>query len=345
MLRSPWVEILGGALGLAVILIVFVFVLPRIASYRDVWNAVRDLPWQSLVALLIATVFNLVTIAPPYMAVLPGLRFRSALTVTLATDAATYIAPGGPALGVGFSFAMLRGWGFPARAITVAIMLVTLWSNLVKAGGPIIALTLLAMEGGENPLLQTVAIVGSVLFIVFVSLTVAALVSERQARNVGDALASIASRALRLLRRKAVTWSGESFVRFRHDTIDVLRHRGFYLTLATLAGHLTLFALLAVCLRTLGVSADEVSLVEAFAAWSIVRLLGSIPITPGGLGIVEVALTGALIAFGGDDAEVVAAVLIYRFLATAPSLILGVALGATWRRHHPGWEQTPTEVA
>ena len=204
VVRSRWVELLGGVLGVAVIAIVFVFVLPRIADYRDVWDAVRDLSWRYVVALAIATILNVVTFAPPLMAALPGLRFRPAITVTLASDASTYVAPGGPAVGVAFSFAMLRGWGFPARAITVAIMLNTLWSQLVKAGTPIIALTLLAIEGGRDPLLQTVAIVGGAIFIAFIAVTVLALASERQARNVGNALAALASRAARVIRRGPV---------------------------------------------------------------------------------------------------------------------------------------------
>ena len=77
------------------------------------------------------------------------------------------------------------------------------------------------------------------------------------------------------------------------------------------------------------------SVIEAFAAWSLVRLLGSIPITPGGLGIVEVGLTTALVGFGGNNAEVVAAVLVYRFLTIVPTLVLGLLAGATWRRHQP----------
>ena len=46
------------------------------------------------------------------------------------------------------------------------------------------------------------------------------------------------------------------------------------LTLATLAGHLTVYLVLLVSLRVLDVTAGEVSAVEAFAAWSLVRLLG-----------------------------------------------------------------------
>ena len=79
-------------------------------------------------------------------------------------------------------------------------------------------------------------------------------------------------------------------------------------------------------------------MVEAFAAWALVRLLGSIPITPGGLGIVELGLTTALVGFGGDNAEVVTAVLDYRFLTIVPTLVLGLLAGATWKRHHPGAE-------
>ena len=75
---------------------------------------------------------------------------------------------------------------------------------------------------------------------------------------------------------------------------------------------------------------------EAFAAWSAIRVLGSLPITPGGLGIVELGLTSLLVGFGGGQAEVVAAVLVYRFLTIVPTLLLGMAAAATWRRHQPG---------
>jgi uncharacterized membrane protein YbhN (UPF0104 family) len=91
-------------------------------------------------------------------------------------------------------------------------------------------------------------------------------------------------------------------------------------------------------LRVFDVPAREVSVIEAFAAWSLVRLLGSIPITPGGLGIIELGLTTALVGFGGGNAEVVTAVLVYRFLTIVPTLLLGLLAGATWRRHRPAIE-------
>ncbi|MGH3061566.1 MAG: flippase-like domain-containing protein, partial [Gaiellaceae bacterium] len=134
-----------------------------------------------------------------------------------------------------------------------------------------------------------------------------------------------------------------AFVRFRDRTNRLLNRRWHVLTLATLAGHLTVFLVLLVSLRVLGVPAADVSAVEAFAAWSLVRLLGSIPITPGGLGVVELGLTTALVGIGGDQVEVVAAVLVYRVWSVVPTLLIGLLAGATWKRHRPDY--LPTDPA
>jgi uncharacterized membrane protein YbhN (UPF0104 family) len=48
---------------------------------------------------------------------------------------------------------------------------------------------------------------------------------------------------------------------------------------------------------------------------------------------VELGLSAALVGFGGQDARVVAAVLIYRALTFLPPVVLGAILGLRWRRH------------
>ena len=65
--------------------------------------------------------------------------------------------------------------------------------------------------------------------------------------------------------------------------------RWHLLTLVTLAGSLTVFMVLVISLRAFQVPASEVTVIEAFAAWSLARILGSIPITPGGIGVVDSA--------------------------------------------------------
>jgi uncharacterized membrane protein YbhN (UPF0104 family) len=322
-------------IGVAIVVATFAFFLPKIADYRDVWDVVRDLSWQNLLALGGATVLNLATYAPPWMAALPGLRYRPASVVTLASTASTYIAPGGAAVGMGLSYAMLRGWRFGNRAVGLAVALTGVWNQLAMLGFPVVALALLTLTGGHNSLLQTVAVIGLVVFVVAVGAFAAGLSTPTLARRIGDVTAGLVSAGLRLLRRRPVTWSGENFVSFRHETLGLIRSRWHVLTLATLAGHLTVFGVLLVSLRTLDVPASEVSGIEAFAAWSLVRLLGSLPLTPGGLGVVELGLTTALVGFGGNQPGVVAAVLVYRFLTVVPTLVLGLLAGASWRRFRP----------
>jgi uncharacterized membrane protein YbhN (UPF0104 family) len=330
--------LIGGVVAIAVIGIVFFVVLPSIASWRDVWQVAKDISWQMWLALLASAALNIATFAPPWVAAMPGLPYRSALAVTLASTASTYVVPGGPAVGMGLSFAMLRGWGYQGRPVTVALTVATIWNQLVIYGTPAVALALLTATGGTNPLLTTLTWVGLLVFTVIVVAFAASLFSRELAHGIGDLAAEVASRALRAVRRGPVSWGGNSFVRFRREAIGLLSARWHLITLATLAGHLSVWLVLVVSLRAVGVSGDEVSLIESFAAWSVVRVLGAIPIVPGGFGIVELGLTGLLVGFGGSNAEVVAAVMIYRVMTVVPPLLFGLAAGLTWRRHNPGWQ-------
>lgn len=333
--RFSWRTALGGGLGIAVIVATFVFVLPKVADYRSVWAVVKELSWSQVGLLAGATVLNLATYAPPWQAALPGIRFRQAFVLTQASTASTYVLPGGAAVGMGVSFGMLRGWGFTGRPVTLALALTGIWNQFAALAFPIVALALLTLSKEQNPLLQTVAFIGVAILIVSASGFAVGLTSDRLAKWVGNTAAHIVTKLLRFIRRGPVKWNGASFVSFRHEAVGLLKRRWHVLTLAVLAGQLTVFLVFLVSLRVLDVSTGEVTAIEAFAAWSLARLLGSIPITPGGLGIVEVGLTTALVGFGGKNAEVVAAVLVYRFLTMVPTLVLGLLAAATWRRHRP----------
>ena len=333
--RLTWKTALGGGVGIAVIVGTFVFVLPRVADYRDVWAVVKELSWSQIALLLAATAVNLATYAPPWQAALPGLRFRQAFVLTQASTASTYVLPGGAAVGMGVSYGMLRGWGFTGRPVTLALAVTGIWNQFASLAFPVVALALLTLSKEQNPLLQTVAFIGVAILVIGAAGFAVGLTSDRLAKWVGNKAASITTRLLRIVRRGAVKWDGASFMAFRHETVGLLKRRWHVLTLSVLAGQLTVFLVLLVSLRVLDVSSGEVTVIEAFAAWSLARLLGSIPITPGGIGIVEVGLTTALVGFGGKNAEVVAAVLVYRVLTIVPTLLLGLAAGATWKRHRP----------
>jgi uncharacterized protein (TIRG00374 family) len=80
------------------------------------------------------------------------------------------------------------------------------------------------------------------------------------------------------------------------------------------------------------VSGSEVSWVEALAAFALVRLLSAFPVTPGGLGVVELGLAAALVLAGGQEAQVVAAVLVFRVLTFVLPIPIGAITWWLWRR-------------
>jgi uncharacterized membrane protein YbhN (UPF0104 family) len=330
-------------LVIAIIIAAFVFVLPRIVSYSDVWDAIKGMSLPGLVAVLIASAANLLTYGPSLVAALPGMPYPSAIAATLAASASTYVAPGGPTVGLGISYAMLRAWGYRPRQITLALSLVTVWGQLVTLSLPLVALTILWLSGGRDPLLERVSQIGSVAFLLLVGLAAFVLYSGAAARWAGDAAAGLANRVLRLIRRGPVKWTGAEFAAFREEAMGLVHRRWLWLTLGTLIGHLGVYVVLVTTLLAVGVELDEVSLAESFAAFALVRLLGSLPFTPGGIGVVEVGLTTALIGFGGDEAEVVAAVLVFRFMTLVVPLVCGGIAGVTWRRYHPGAVEAATE--
>ena len=232
-------------------------------------------------------------------------------------------------------FGMLESWGLEGRPVGLAVVLTNIWSQLAKYGFPVVALAALAADGGTNKTLELVALIGLIIFIAIVAGFAAGLSSKRSARTVGDAAASAASWLKRLIRKRPVSWSGAEFVRFRSGAIDLLRRRWHVLTIATIASQLAVFVVLVVTLRAVGVTRVPGRHRRGVPAWSFIRALGSIPITPGGFGIEELVLTGALVGFGADNAAAVAATLIYRFLTVVPILVLGLLAAGTYKVGKP----------
>jgi putative heme transporter len=329
-------RILGATGSIVVVVLVFVFVIPQIADYRSVFDVVRGLDWQDWALLAGAVLLNLSTFPPPWMAALPGLGYRDAMAMTQASTALSIVSPAGAAVGMAASYSMLRSWKLSAGAVGLAVAITGLWNQLANLAFPVVALALLTLVDEDNPALATAALVGVVVLVVAITSFALVLSSVDRARRIGGLAARGTNRVLGIVRRGPVEWGGESFARFRSQALGLLRRRWHVITVATLAGHLTVFVLLFVCLRVTGVTESEVTVIEAFAAWALVRILGALPLTPAGVGIVEVGLTGALVAFGAPNAEAVAATLLYRALTVLPTLALGLLAAATWRTHHPG---------
>ena len=328
-------RILVATVSLGIVVATFAYFLPTIANYGAVWRVVKELSWPQVAALLGATAINLATFAPPWQIALPRLSFMRAMQLTQASTALSIVVPAGAAVGAAGAIGMLRVWGFAARDTARAVTLTSLWNQFLNLSFPIVAVFMLTVVGEQSAALATAAFIGVAVLGIVVGGFVVVLVSRRLAQEVGDVVARFANWALGKVRRGPVSWGGTSFERFRDDAGEFLERRWHVLTLASLAGSLSVFGVLVVSLRVFDVPSSQVSLVEAFAAWALVRIIGSIPITPGGIGVIELGLTGALLGFGGNNAGVVAAVLVYRFLTLVPTLLLGLASALTWRRKQP----------
>jgi uncharacterized protein (TIRG00374 family) len=336
--RAALKRVLQVVLSLALVVGIFAFAIPRIADYSAVWSTITDLTPIELSTMLAATVFNLFTYWLANMAALPGVTLGQSAVLTQTTTSVANTLPAGGAVAVGLTYSILRSWGFDAHAIALYVGVTGIWNVFLKLGLPIVALALLAVTGQANAALVIGALVGLAVLAVAIALFALALWKKELARRIGDGLGRVASALRRPLRRPAITTWGEQAVAFRKRTIVLIVHRWVPLTLATVASHLALWLVLLLALRHVGISEAEVSTLQVLAVFAFGRLIGALPITPGGLGVIELGYIGGLVAAGGNEPQVVAAVLLFRVLTFGVQIPLGGFTYLVWRARS-GWRR------
>jgi len=264
------------------------------------------------------------------VAALPGSNFWQAMKVNQTSTAVANAIPGGGAIGIGVTYAMYSSYGFTNTEISLSVLVSGIWNNFVKLGMPVVALALLAIQGDVTTALLTASLIGVAVLIAAIILFALVLRSARFAGAFGERLGHVVS-ALRRIVRKPPVAMRESVGRFRTDAIGLLHRRWLPLTAATIVSHFSLYVVLLVTLRNVGVSETEVSWIQVLAVFAFVRLISALPITPGGVGVVELGLTAGLVAAGGPEAQVVAAVLVHRFLTWALPIGFGLVAYLRWR--------------
>jgi putative heme transporter len=331
-MRSRRRAVLRFALGIALAAVVFAEILPRIASYGSVAHRLATVSAAWAVALAAATLLDILTTALPWQAVLPQLSFVGALAFTQASTALTTLLPGGAPLGMALSFAFLRRLRVDRGAAGFAVAVTGIWSQVMILVYPLVGAILVFATGQLSTSTAVIAAVSAACGALIVGLAVAALRSEGATRWLGDASARTAARVAGFFHRTPPHWSGEALVRLRADRLVLLRRRWPRLTVATLGNQLSAFLVFELCLQAVGISLADLPLSEAFLAWAIGRVITSLPLTPGGIGVVELGMIGTLVGFGASNAHVVAAVLLYRGLIVLPTLALGLVALPMLRR-------------
>ena len=339
-----------ASVSLAVIAAIFLFAIPRIADYSSVWATMSNLTRIELATLLAATLANLVTYWPVMMASMPGLTLPQAAVNNLSSTSIANTIPGGGAIAVGVSYAMYRSWGFSNAAITLTTLVTGIWNAFIKLALPVLALAILTIEGNATGALVLAAAVGIAVMATGLILLVLTLWKKSFARSIGSGLGRAVSAIRKVFGKLPVSWEAAALL-FRTQAIRLLRSRWLPLSVATIASHLALYLVLLLALRHVGVSGKEIGWAQVLGVFAFGRLVSAFPITPGGLGIVELSYIGGLVLAGRGHADVppelfraqvAAAVLVFRTMTFGLPIPIGGISYLVWRRAN-GWRRGPSQ--
>jgi len=304
---TRWV--VRGVLFVALVAGVF-GLLPRLGGLRHDAAGLRHARPAFVAAAIVAQAVSLACYAALYRRVLASLgarlRFRVAAEVTLSTFLISHVTPFGSATGTLLNVSTLEAEGIAASTTGEAIGLTSLVSTVA-----LIALfgTGLVATAGRHVSATYLRIAGAALVLVLLVLAIAFGVgahpgiAERAARraaswarhlrsSIDPEKVAQTSKRLVLLARSALT--GRAF----------LESYGF-------AAADLLFDLLSLDLMFLAFRYQP-GFGPLAVAYGAANIASAIPITPGGLGVIEVTLVAITVGFGAPRATAVIAVLGYR---------------------------------
>lgn len=341
--KPLWRRAAGPVFSLVLIAGVVLWFLPRFTSLSAVWGAVQSMTPVQVGLLLLSAVWNLATYQFVMITATPGLTLRQATVSTETTTAVSNTLIGGSAIAVGLTYTMNSSWGFSRSRTSVSLLVSGLWNDFTKLGMPVLALALLALSTPPTAGRLVAGLLGLAALVVAIVLLWLSLRSREGAARLGRSLQRAASALLGLLHRPPAHGWDDAMTKFRDRTVLLLRARWHWLTLTTLVSHFSLFLVLLLALRFVGVSSAEVSWLDALAVFAFARLATAIPFTPGGVGVVELALIAGLAAAGGVRADVAAGVLVYRVLTYVLPIPVGLGTYLFWRRNK-SWRRPPNSA-
>jgi uncharacterized protein (TIRG00374 family) len=232
----------------------------------------------------------------------PGLA--KVLRINLSSLAVSHVVPGGTMGGSALSYRLLTRFGVSGADAGFALAIQGIGSAVVLNVLLWLGLVVSIPLRGFNPLYLTAAILGATLIGGFIVLVVALTRGEQRAAIW---LSSIARRLPFLDEmsvRRAVHRMADQLRLLLSDRPLLVRALGW----AT-ANWLLDAASLGVFIAALG---HRISPDGLLIAYCLANVLAAIPVTPGGLGVVEAALTPTLVGFGTTRAVAILAVISYR---------------------------------
>jgi hypothetical protein len=252
------------------------------------------------------------------------------VTAQLAGNSISLIVPGGAAAGAAVQFRMLATSGMDA---TDAVGGLTAFSFLGIAGLlalPVFVLPVVLFGSPVKKGLVDAAIIGAIGFFLFCGLGAVFMTMEAPLRWVGRVFQSARNRLLRK-RRAPLSGLPDRLMEQRDLIRGVLGQKWWQATLLS-AGRLAFdYLCLLFSVRAVGAHPRPSLILLAYA---VAGIIGLVPITPGGLGIVEASLSGLLVLAGLDGAQAVLATLAYRLASYWLPLMSGPFAYAAFKRRY-----------
>jgi len=237
-------------------------------------------------------------------------------------------------------FVLYRQWSIPADTATAGIVFAGFFEQLSGLVLPLIATIGVIVTGhATRPAVISLAAIGLVVLVVATLLIVGIVRSEPLARRLGEALQRLADRLWRLVHRTPPTGIAQGVIDVRERSKDTLTAHGLTAFAAAVLAKLAWFVVLEVSLWAVGITPEVLPPSVVLTAMAAVTLIAFIPLTPGAVGVSEVAYIGLLSAVAGEGltGPITAAVMIFRvaqWLVPIPVgwILLVLIRGREWRQ-------------
>lgn len=292
---------------LAVVLVVEYVVLPQLVGSDNVVAALLRLPPVLVLFALLLEAASLASYSLLTRAVLlgddsPG--FFTLFRIDLCDLAVNHTVPGGGATAAAVRFRLLTRCGVQADNALSAATIQVVGTNLVLAG-LFAAGLLFGRDGSAGG--RSLATAGAVVLVLLALALVALALLERHLEGAVRAARGIA-RTVRLIHPE----SAEQFVRTIAAEVHMFRGNPRRPAAAALLAALRYVLDAAALWVFLAAFGHVLQPGELLLAYSLAKLVALVPLTPGGLGLVEGVLVPMLVGFGVPDHVAVLGVLSWR---------------------------------
>lgn len=315
-----WKSVAKHAAAVLVAGIAIYLVLPAITEVLASWPRLTTLdPWWLTLAIAAQAAHFVCTFALQRLA-LRTRKWFPVITSQLAGNAVTLIVPGGAAVGAAVQFRMLAVSGSDTGDAVGALASYSLFGLGGLLALPVFALPVMLLAAPAHQGLLNAALIGAAGFVVFAALGAVVLAYDEPLRWAGRVIQSAANLVLRKRKRPPLTGLGESLLAQRNEIRELLGQQWWQALLLS-AGRLAFdYLCLLAALRAAG-SHPRPSLI--LVAYAVAGVVGMIPVTPGGLGLVEASLYGLLVLAQVDSSQALLATLGYRLVSYWVPLFAG----------------------